>query len=100
MLCVALWLRPVGASSLSDPRLAQLEFEVSALQNQVNQLQNQLSRSPSSVAQTRLPADATERLSSIGDPTLDQQFDNLATLVIELNQRVLRIEDQLADSTP
>jgi len=97
-------IKPVDAAGLSDPRLARLEFEVSALQSQVNQLQNQLSRGTSSSVQTSPTASSSDRLgdrsSNLGDPTSDEQFDNLATLVIELNQRVLQIEDRLADSAP
>ncbi|MGB3668534.1 MAG: hypothetical protein WA984_00375 [Phormidesmis sp.] len=89
--------KPVDAAGLSDPRLARLEFEVSALQSQVNQLQNQLSRGTNSSVQTSQPASPSERPSNLGDPTLDEQFDNLATLVIELNQRVLQVEDRLAN---
>ncbi len=88
-------LKSVEASSLSDSRLARLEFEVNALQNQVNQLQNQLSRGTRPSVQNNPVSRPVEHSSNLGDPTLDEQFDNLATLVIELNQRVLQIEDRL-----
>lgn len=104
ILILGLWLTPVSASSLVDPRLAQLEFKVSALQNQVRQLQNQLS--PGTTAPARRPTTTNEPPASQppvatglpDDLPLDQQFDNLATLVIELNQRVMTLENQLTDS--
>ena len=85
---VTVWLRPATASSLLDSRVRQLEF-------QVRSLQTQLSASPTarpSASQTppvEIPAVP-------GDPTLAQQFDNLANLAIELKQRVSALEEQVA----
>ncbi|MGD1864239.1 MAG: hypothetical protein ACFB0D_06760 [Phormidesmis sp.] len=98
MIGLSGWLQPVNASG-SDPRLIQLEFEVSALQNQVAQLRSQIDRSPNTAPQSR-PAERLDIPSALpGDLPLNAQFDNLATLVIEINQRVIAIEDQIADSS-
>lgn len=89
-LVLGLWLRPVSASSsLSDSRLSQLEFRVRSLQTQVNQLQGQ-SPNPGTSSVSTQPA----LTPSLGELSLDEQFDNLATLVIEINQRLIRLEDQ------
>ena len=97
VVCLSSWLRPAIASG-PDPRLIQLEFEVSALQNQLRQIQNQLSRQPGTVIDPR-PAQPIERPAGLPDDLpFDMQFDNLATLVIEINQRVIAIENQLSDS--
>ena len=88
-LFLSIWLRPVQASSsLTDSRINQLEFQVRSLQTQINQLQGQAPRQSSSGAPIR---------SDIGpapnELSLDEQFDNLATLVIEINQRVIKLEE-------
>lgn len=90
-------LRPAAASGLIDPRVTRLESQVNALQNQINALQSQVSRAPNVVSQGA-PADRVTVPTGVpGELSLDAQFDNLATLVIELNQRVISIEDQLSD---
>lgn len=86
-LTLGIWLRPVSASSsLIDSRINQLEFQVRSLQTQINQLQGQ---SPNTT-----PASRPELTPLPNDLSLDQQFDNLATLVIEINQRVIKLEEQ------
>lgn len=95
LLVLSIWLGPAKAStSLTDSRVNQLEFQLRSLQNQVSQLQSQLPRSSSSSP----PAPITA--SPAFEPSLDEQFDNLATLVIELNQRVLALESQVAEASP
>ena len=89
LLYFQLW--PASASSsLTDSRINQLEFQVRSLQTQLNQLQAQppspSTRSANIRPNTTLPE--TEL-------SLDEQFDNLATLVIEINQRVIAIENRL-----
>ncbi len=93
-LVLSLWLRPVDASDLVDVQLNQLEFQVRSLQTQVNQLQS--ANGSSSSASTSYPV-LTEVPPAPGDLSLKDQFDNLATLVIEINQRVKAIEARLAE---
>ena len=86
---ILIWLQPVAASTLIDSRIRQLEFQVRALQSQINQRPAAPSRSGNSPPPVETPA-------LPGDPTLAQQFDNLATLTIELKQRVTALEEQVA----
>ncbi|MEL6939787.1 MAG: hypothetical protein AAFO84_11405 [Cyanobacteria bacterium J06598_1] len=98
---LSLWLKPIlspaTASGLIDPRVTRLESQVNALQNQINALQSHVSRAPNVVSQGAPVARADAPTGMPGELSLDDQFDNLATLVIELNQRVISIEDQLSD---
>ncbi|MEL6158582.1 MAG: hypothetical protein AAFQ40_17365 [Cyanobacteria bacterium J06623_5] len=90
---LGLWLLPARASSsLTDSRVTQLEFQMRSLQTQINQLQSQ--RPGSRPAGSRPPAISAGP--TPGELPLEQQFDNLATLVIEINQRLAAIESQLA----
>ena len=94
LLCLALTLllsiffKPVAADSLTDSRVSQLEYQVRSLQTQVSQLQ---SNSPATSSSYSRPAPA-EASAIPGDLSPAQQFDNLATLVIEINQRVKALE--------
>ncbi|PZO59975.1 MAG: hypothetical protein DCF15_02755 [Phormidesmis priestleyi] len=91
LLLISVWSRPVTAS-LTDSRVNQLEYQVRSLQTQVSQLQSRIPGAASS------PAPRTEASAGIYDPALDAQFDNLATLVIEINQRVKALESQASGS--
>ena len=95
LLLGSVWLRPVRASSLTDSRVNQLEYQVRSLQTQVSQLQ---SRIPGAANNAASPTPRSEASASIYDPSLDAQFDNLATLVIEINQRVRALESQASGS--
>lgn len=98
LLIFSICLVPAQAStSLTDSRINQLEFQLRSLQNQVGQLQSQLPRASGESGSRPNPVPAS---SSFSDPTLDEQFDNLATLVIELSQRVLALESQAAETSP
>lgn len=90
-LLLSLFLKPVTAVSLTDSRVTQLEYQVRSLQTQVSQLQ---SNGPAANGSNRpTPAGApTEAPAVPGDLSQAQQFDNLATLVIEINQRVKALE--------
>ena len=91
LLCI--WLRPVSSSSLDESRISQLEVQVRSLQTQLNQLQGQAPRIDSSS-----PAPRPEFTQSANELSADEQFDNLATLVIEINQRVMKLEEKLSAS--
>jgi len=85
---------PLGAakaSSLTDSRVRQLEAQVRSLQTQVSQIQSQRGSSGGAAAYQ-------QPNSSQPGPyelTPEQQFDNLATLDIEINQRVAALESQI-----
>lgn len=97
LLVLSIWLWPAKASTLTDSRINQLEFQLRSLQGQISQLQSQLPRTSGRGGDRPNPAPAS---SSFNDPTLDEQFDNLATLVIELSQRVLALEAQVSETAP
>ncbi len=91
VLATGFWFKPVKASpALLDPRINRLESQVRSLQSQVNRLQSQLSRVSGS--QT-VPSDA----SPVPDES-SQQFDTLAILIIELQERVSALEDRLNET--
>lgn len=93
ILFILLVLPPTQASTTQlEYRLRRLETDVSRLSSQINRLQ---SHTLGSDLTECLPcAEETEIKSRIlsGDP----MFDRLATLVIELKQDVLEIQEQLA----
>ncbi len=92
MVVVSLWLSPAKASSaLNESRIRQLEFQVRSLQTQISQIQSRSPGAPSSPPAAVDPADI------FNERTPQEQFDNLATLVIEINQRVKALENQLSN---
>ncbi|ESA39075.1 hypothetical protein N836_29415 [Leptolyngbya sp. Heron Island J] len=94
LLLVGLWLRPVKASpALLDPRLNRLESQVRSLQSQVNRLQSQIPRAGGRQPVTDNTPPAPD------EPSLDQQFDTLAILIIELQERVSTLEARLDEIT-
>ena len=98
LLVLSIWLGSAKAStSLTDSRINQLEFQLRSLQTQVSQLQSQRPRASSGSSDR---PDLAPASSSFNDPTLDEQFDNLATLVIELNQRTAALEAKFSETTP
>lgn len=89
-----IWLRPVAASTLIDSRIRQLEYQVRSLQTQISQIPTNGPRASSSTPPNSTPQRAIPTVP--GEPTLAQQFDNLAILAIELKQRVTALEEQVA----
>jgi hypothetical protein len=93
---------PAQTTTQLESRLSRLEFETNAFQTNLNQLEAQVSRlssgagidfSPSSSsADSRTPA--TTALAE--DPT----FKRLATLVIELKERVVAVEERVGAIAP
>ena len=87
---IAIWLQPASASTLVDSRIRQLEFQVRSLQSQISSI-------PAVRQQAgNTPPPSIDIATPPGDPTLAQQFDNLAILAIELKQRVTALEEQVA----
>ncbi|MGC1308099.1 MAG: hypothetical protein WA885_12795 [Phormidesmis sp.] len=98
-MLLSVWLSPVRASSLVDSRISQLEFQVRSLATQVNQFQSQRSNASNGSNGSNRSA-STDIAPMPTDPSFAQQFDNLATLVIEMNQRLAALEQQVAATTP
>ena len=93
------WFSSVEASpSLIDPRINRLESQLRSLQSQVTRLQSQLSRTSNSRSTAPDISAPTAEV-----PSFDQQFDTLAILIIELQQRVAALEttlDEMAETPP
>lgn len=96
LVILSLLLPAKASSSLTDSRVTQLEFQVRSLQTQINQLQ---SRRPGSSPAEAPPPNISQAGPTPGELPLEQQFDNLAILVIEINQRLGAIETQLGQSS-
>ncbi len=97
MLCLALllglftWLvfTPVRASAEFNSRLSNLEFDRNRLKVKVNQLETQKSRPRLS---TPSPLVFPAGLDRQAEPTVDR----LATLVIELKERLTKVEAEVS----
>ncbi len=105
IICLALFL---GFALLPRLTLAQstafLETRVSRLESETIQLRSQLSRIESQLAQlaggrvpSNRPAPSIPSRSNRQVSSSDPLFDRLATLVIELKQRVQSLEAQVAE---
>ncbi|AFY80455.1 hypothetical protein [Oscillatoria acuminata] len=86
-------------------RIARLESEIFSLRSQINRLQSdvaRLGRQPAASPPISRPQPPEESppLSTPrqpNDPSLAQQFDNLAILAIELKERITTVEQRLAE---
>lgn len=84
-------------------RILQLEAEIFTLRSQLNRLENEVSRlrrqrqfTPEIPTSEPTPEPAaTARPRRPQDLTLEQQFDNLAILAIELKERLTEVENRL-----
>ena len=81
-----------------ESRVSRLESENSTLRSQINQLQNSVARlGRNSGVELAPPVISSAPVgSSLAD---DPVFKRLATLVIELKERVVAVEDRLGGST-
>ena len=86
LLVSMVWSGSVWASpALIDPRINRLESQVRSLQSQVTRLQGQIPRGSNDRSPRTIPE----------EPSSDQQFDTLAILIIELQERVSVLEARL-----
>lgn len=91
-LYFGVWFSAVEASpSLVNPRINRLESQLRSLQSQVSRLQSQIPRT----SRTTAPTPQVPRSEA---PAIDQQFDTLAILIIELQQRVTALETRLDEA--
>ncbi|MEM8614878.1 MAG: hypothetical protein AAGF93_22930 [Cyanobacteria bacterium P01_H01_bin.105] len=92
-VCFGFWFSSVEASpSLLNPRINRLESQLRSLQSQVTRLQSQLPRTSTNRTAPSTPVPTPDA------PSLDQQFDTLAILIIELQQRVTALETRLDEA--
>ncbi|HEY9809060.1 MAG TPA: hypothetical protein V6D13_06930 [Halomicronema sp.] len=89
---------PVFAQSGVDSRVSRLEAEVTTLRGQISQLQSQVTRlgnrSNSAVSAPRVEVSEPEYSAPNSIPK--SMFDRLATLVIELKERIDKLEARIA----
>ncbi|MBO0349412.1 hypothetical protein J0895_09895 [Phormidium pseudopriestleyi FRX01] len=98
-----------GASaqgSVADAsRISRLESEIFSLRSQINRLQSdvaRLGRQPAASPPISRPQPAEDSPAvptgrQPDDPSLAQQFDNLAILAIELKERIRIVEERLLE---
>ncbi len=99
-IAVLLWLlvlplqacSPAQAQAGLDSRVSRLETELVGIQTRLNQIE--ASRSRQGVSVPVLVAPSGDRRGG-SPPSADPQFDRLATLVIELKERVTALEARL-----
>jgi small-conductance mechanosensitive channel len=95
LLC---WLSPGLRSPASDS--ARLEARINRLESSLGRLQTQVSRMQSQLSLPQQPT--TPPLPAIppspyaADPSIEEQFDNLATLTIELKLEVQELQERVA----
>ncbi len=84
---------PAQAQAGLESRVSRLETELLGIQSRLSQLGSSLPRPGVSVPAPVLPSD--ERRGTQRVLSADPQFDRLATLVIELKERVTAVETRL-----
>ncbi len=87
---ISMGISPAKASVESD--VVRLESEIFQLRNQVGQLESEVRRLGSSSRSNPSDSPTSTTQPSLSNRSGDPMFDRLATLVIELNRRVDRLE--------
>ncbi|NEQ44820.1 MAG: hypothetical protein F6K00_15155 [Leptolyngbya sp. SIOISBB] len=97
LLVLACWLGLTlnswgyGTNLQLESRIDRLESELSQVRSRLNQL-----AARSNLPQTA-PALPANTPSNLNEPSLEEQFDNLATLAIELRQDVRDLQTRMAE---
>lgn len=106
ILILLLWfswqtVTPAQSTTQLESRISRIEFENTTLRSRISQLESQVSRLSSNAGidfSQSVPADrSTSAASPLAD---DPTFKRLATLVIELKERVVAVENQVAAIAP
>jgi hypothetical protein len=106
ILILLLWcswqtVTPAQSITQLESRLSRLEIENTTLRSRINRLESQVSRLSSNAGidfSPPVPIDrAIPAASALAD---DPTFKRLATLVIELKERVVAVEEQVAAIAP
>ncbi len=94
-------ITPAQSTTQLESRLSRVELENITLRSRIGQLESQVARLSSNAGidfSQSVPVDrATPTASSLVD---DPTFKRLATLVIELKERVVAVESQVAAIAP
>jgi cell division protein FtsB len=93
---------PAQTTTQLESRLSRLEFENNTLRTSLNQLEAQVSRLSSSAGIDFAPSNsaATSRAPTAAALAEDPTFKRLATLVIELKERVVAVEERVGAISP
>ncbi|NJR49420.1 MAG: hypothetical protein HC780_07445 [Leptolyngbyaceae cyanobacterium CSU_1_3] len=86
---------PAQAQPGLESRISRLETDLFGLQNRLNQLEG---RTRSGGLLVPVPSGSPRERPPSRVSSADPQFDRLATLVIELKERVTKLEERLAKS--
>lgn len=105
VLTASLVISGSGAqASINDSsRISRLETEIFTLRSQLNRLESEVSRlrrqnqSPATISVPEVVPPDSPSNRSPNEPTLAEQFDNLAILAIELKDRINSIEERLSE---
>ncbi|MCU0567457.1 MAG: hypothetical protein MUF49_12765 [Oculatellaceae cyanobacterium Prado106] len=91
------WQSPAPAQSVSqlDSRLSRLEADTTALRSSVNRVENQLARLSNQAGIEYPRTTESDRPSGVTALADDPTFKRLATLVIELRERIVALEERL-----
>lgn len=99
-LAIALSLRPTSVSAQSvsqlSAQISRLESQNALLQSRVSRLEAAISRSSGGNPLPAAPPSAPAGTSAASDP----MFNRLATLAIELRDRIIVLEDRLGIRRP
>ena len=84
--------------SFLTSRVSRLETENSSLRSRLNRLESDVSRISSSIGLNYTYSSPPESGSAaVAPPSSDPMFDRLATLAIELRERIIILEEQVAE---
>ncbi|MGF1458510.1 MAG: hypothetical protein ACFBSG_05735 [Leptolyngbyaceae cyanobacterium] len=76
-----------GTSLRLESRVDRLEAELSRVRSRLNQVE----------ARNNIPPSTPSATPGLNEPSLEEQFDNLATLAIELKQDVRQLEVRITE---
>lgn len=94
-------ITPAQSTTQLESRLSRVELENTTLRSRIGQLESQVSRLSSNAGINFSPPVPGDRSTSAASPLADDPtFKRLATLVIELKERVVAVENQVAPIAP
>jgi len=97
VLVGGLWMS-LSLTSLSQSSNLRLESRVDRLEAELSRVRSQLTRLEAAINRpvSSQPVPSVEIPSPVDAPSLDEQFDNLAILAIELKQDMRQLEQRVA----
>jgi uncharacterized protein YceH (UPF0502 family) len=86
-----------SSNSFLTSRISRLESENSSLRSRISRLESDIARISSSIGLNYTYSSPESGDPPVAPPSSDPMFDRLATLAIELRDRIITLEDQVAD---